>query len=216
MMMRKLTKLLLVVSVAVLLNGCGAGTSDQTAAPSDVGHAHDHEGESGGAHPTEGPHGGHLIELGEEQYHAELCHDGQRHEVTIHLLDAAAQAPITIDQNEIKLSVFKDGQFVEYALKAASEGEGGSQFRIVDEELCDLLTHAHELRGRLHVTIQGEQYTGMIEHHAHEHNGHSHGDEGRSHEDQGHAHEDDDHRHDDQTEHSHKETSSHFAVTVIS
>ncbi len=41
------------------------------------------------SHPTEGPHHGTLIELGKEEYHAELVHDDKM--VTIYILDSAAK-----------------------------------------------------------------------------------------------------------------------------
>ena len=69
----------------------------------------------------------------------------------------------------VYLQLFKDGQFVDYKLETA---DGASEFTLVDEELCDTLLHADEIRGRLHVTIGGTQHIGMIEHQAHEHEGH--------------------------------------------
>ena len=70
------------VSAALALAGCG--TNSPPAPPAvehkeGDGHAH--------AHPAHGPHDGHLIELGEEEYHAELTHDDATKSVTVYLLD---------------------------------------------------------------------------------------------------------------------------------
>jgi hypothetical protein len=135
--------------------------------------------QAGLAHPTEGPHGGHLIELGNEEYHAELLHDENTHAVTIHLLDGPGKQPLAIPQTEIALQLFQDGKFVKYALKAI-QGPGdaagaASRFEIVDATLCDALGHEDETRGRLQVTIDGKPYTGTIEHSSHgDHEGHEH------------------------------------------
>ena len=71
--------------IALGLAGCGGASSDKAASTSNA----ETSGppatvEAGHAHPSEGPHGGSLIELGNEEYHAELVHDEQawnRHRV---------------------------------------------------------------------------------------------------------------------------------------
>ncbi len=174
------SKVSLVAFAALLilsLNGCGAesththsGQAPESPSPTaqDPGHAH----------PSEGPHGGHLIELGNEEYHAELLHDEQTHTVTVHLLDAAGKQPVSVPQMEITMQLFQDGEFVSYALKAVpAEGDAtgaASEFQIVDDALCDELSGQHELRGRLQVTIDQQPYTGTIEHGSHGHEGHEH------------------------------------------
>lgn len=181
----------LVMALAAV-SGCGSTTTPaDNSPPSESGHyegdghdhsgdeaghlagdGHDHDGESAQVHPTEGPHGGHLVELGNEEYHAELLHDEITHTVTVHLLDAAGTQPVALSQPEITLQLFQDGQFVKYALKAipAPDATAGtaSQFAIVDEALCDALVHGDETRGRLQVTINGKPYTGTIEHSSHD------------------------------------------------
>jgi hypothetical protein len=157
------------------------GTPPALNADEDDHSGHDH---SAHAHPTEGPHGGHLIELGNEEYHAELLHDEDTHTVTIHLLDSAGTQPVAVPLSEITLQLFRDGQFVKHALSAVRGPEdtanAWSQFAIADAELCDALCHEEHLRGRLQVTINEKPYTGTIEHSSHD--GHAHGDhEGHDH-----------------------------------
>ena len=185
-------------ALSVSLAGCGSDSSETPtnqvadtppAADADhddhAGHDHgdhagqEHNDQAGHEHPTKGPHGGHLIELGNEEYHAELLHDENTHTVTIHLLDGAEKQPVAIPQTEIVLQLFRDGQFVKYTLKAVQgppdAAGAASRFEIVDAALCDALGHEDETRGRLQVTINGKPYTGTIEHDSHgDHEGHDH------------------------------------------
>ena len=177
-----------VIVLNISLIGCDSGSVetpvhqvDGTPPPLvsglDVGdhEGHDHSDGTCDAHPTEGPHGGHLIELGNEEYHAELLHDESTHRVTIHLLDGAGKEPVAAPLQEITMQLLRDGQFVQYTLTAVPSqgGDGASQFEVVDESLCDALCHEDELKGRLQVTLNGQPYTGTIDHTGHEeHEGH--------------------------------------------
>ncbi len=180
------------------LAGCGADASKSSsdgsgdASSAADGHddhdGHDHSDDDGHdhaagehQHPTEGPHGGHLIELGDEEYHAELLHDEATHKVAIHVLDGAGKKAVAIPATEITVQLFQDGKFVKYALKAVqASGGSASQFELVDAALCDALCDGDATKGRLQVTIDGKPYTGVIEHERHE--GHDHeGDEHAGH-----------------------------------
>jgi hypothetical protein len=180
-----------VLAMSLFLVGCG---SDSTATPTDKSNGPpsppasgaDHGDQAGHAHPTEGPHGGHLIELGNEEYHAELLHDENTHTVTFHLLDGPGEQAVAVPLAEITLQLFQGGQFVPYALKAV-QGPGdaagaASRFEIVDAALCDALCHGKETRGRLQATIDGKPYIGTIEHTDHG----DHDDEGDDHADHEH------------------------------
>ena len=180
--------LIVFAAVVVLsLNGCGSESSPTHSEQTPEGPLPTAQGPDG-VHPSEGPHGGHLIELGNEEYHAELLHDERTHTVTVHVLDAAGKQPVSIPQPEITIQLLQGGQFVAYALKAvqgpADAAGTASRFEIVDDALCDALCHEEEIRGRLQVTIDAKPYTGSIEHSSHDHEGHDH--EGHDHE--GHDH----------------------------
>lgn len=187
--------------------GCASESGESEALQGQlVGETHDNEhdvaNEDAHNHSAEGPHGGHLIVLGNEEYHVELTHDESTHTVTVYLLDTAAAESATADQSVIVLQLFQDGDFVDYTLKAT---DGASKFSVADEKLCDALSHADEVHGRLKVTIAGKPYTGVIEHHAHAHEGHGDGDHDAADDDhQGHA--DDDHDHGDDHGQGHKDT----------
>lgn len=167
------------LSLVLWLAGCSGNDphAPQGEPAESAGHeGHDHAAEAEHEHPTEGPHGGHLIELGEEEYHAELTHDEATHTVTVYLLDAAGKVAVPIEQDSLTLQLFQDGQFVDYELKPSGETSpaGASEFSIQNEPATDALLHAEQLRGRLRVTIGGKQYNAIIEHAAHDHAGHKH------------------------------------------
>jgi hypothetical protein len=159
---------MLVPGLIVLgLSGCGSSTSEKTASTADGGHEH--------AHPGEGPHGGSLIELGNEEYHAELVHDDAAGTVTIYILDSAAKAAVPIDAGEVTINVSHKGQAEQFKLSAASaEREGkSSQFVSSSADLAEELDHEHAT-AQLVVTINGKQYRGTIEHHHEDGDRHDH------------------------------------------
>ncbi|MEX0612533.1 MAG: hypothetical protein WD738_18855 [Pirellulales bacterium] len=167
------------------LPGCGRRSAEMESPPSDHAahddHAHDHG--------HEGPHGGHIIELGTEEHHAELTHDDEAHRIGIYLLgsDAKTAAPIVAESVTINVSV--DGQASQYILPAVAQpGEPtgkSSYFELVSEPLCAVVcgeSEASKTHARLGLTIDGKPYVGLIETEAaHEHD-HDHADgHGHSH-----------------------------------
>lgn len=174
-MTRRITLLAITIALTALIGsfGCNRGSAPGPAA--DDGHTehdgHDH-GEKGEAHahPSEGPHHGHLIELGEEEFHAELTHDDATKSVTVYLLDKEAKAPVAIADAEIVLNLVADGQPTQVKLAAAPQDgdpEGqSSRFSITDDKVLEAL-EAPKTTGRLNVTINGKAYSGTVEHHEH-------------------------------------------------
>lgn len=170
MIARTTYPVVLILSVA-LAAGCNSKTAGPTAtAPKDgAGHA-----EGGGHaehdHPTEGPHGGELIELGNEEYHAELLHEN---EAIVYLLDGSAKAAAPSDAAEVTLNFSHDGKAEQFRLAAsrdANDPEGkSSRFTSNDAELLKELQEGHA-EVALVVTIGGKQYRGNLEH--------EHGEEG--------------------------------------
>ncbi|MEA1951423.1 MAG: hypothetical protein U9N87_08565 [Planctomycetota bacterium] len=173
------------LAINVPLTGCGDKTAepkkdkDASAALSHDGHDHcDHDATH--QHSCEGPHGGHLIELGDKAYQAKLLRDEKTNTVTVHLLDATGEKTVATAQAEITLQLLRDGKFVEYVLKAAAVKDAAkkgtaSQFEIVDEKLVDSLDHDKKTKSRLQVTIDGKPYSGIIELSGHDHGDHDHG-----------------------------------------
>lgn len=112
----------------------------------------DQDPHAGHSHPTHGPHGGDLIELGNEEYHAELVHphghdddahhdaeaddhkdghedDGDHepsHEhagITIYILDGAAKNAVAIEASEITLNLTHGGKPEQFKLAAKPQAD---------------------------------------------------------------------------------------------
>jgi len=156
----------LALTASLGLLGCGEKAAPP-AAPGATANA--------AGHAEEGPHHGHLIELGEEEYHAELTHDDATKTVTVYLLDKAAKAAVPIADAEIVLNLLVDGQPSQVKLAAkpdAGDPQGqSSRFEIMDEKVVEAL-EAPKTTGKLNVTIAGKPYVGNVE--QHEHGGHKH------------------------------------------
>lgn len=152
---------MLVFGLAFALTGCPANPPAPPPGP------------KAEAHPDEGPHKGHLIELGEEEYHAELVHDDATKTVAIYLLGADAKTAVPIADAEITLNLVVAGEPMQAKLaaeKQPGDPEGqASKFAIVDEKILEAL-EAPKTTGRLNVTIAGKSYSGNVEHEAdHDH-----------------------------------------------
>jgi hypothetical protein len=180
-MLAPLTSLVALLTAALLV-GCGTEptqtasdqASDSPPAIVETDGAHDH--------PSEGPHGGDLIELGNEEYHGELLHPhsddgGGENVVAIFILDGSAKNVVPIEATEVTLNLVHDGKPAQFQLAASpEEGEHeGKSSRFVSSD-AGLLAHfgEEEIDGRLAVTINGKAYNGELHHH---HDGHEHGDD---------------------------------------
>lgn len=165
-----------IAGTALLWSGCGSDThapkgvaTGKPAATEEHkegdGHAHKE-----GAHAEEGPHHGHLIELGKEEYHAELTHDEAAKTVTVYLLDGEAKSAVPIPDPDITLNLVVGGKPTQFKLPAkpqTGDPEGESScFSIADEALLEAL-EAPKTTGRLNITIKGKDFVGTVEHHEH-------------------------------------------------
>lgn len=132
-------------------------------------HAHDDHG-----HGELGPHGGAIIELGEQ--HAELVHDDATGTVSVYILDGAATANVPVDATEATINVTVNDKGDQFKLTASPmEGEpAGKSSRFVSADAT--LGKALDLEGVVAVfvvTIDGAQFRGNIEHHHADHD-HAH------------------------------------------
>lgn len=167
----------LAICVSVFLLGCTSQTNStgpETAPPPptiDPHAGHDHGSH---AHPTEGPHHGGLIELGNEEYHAELVHDEQS--VTIYVLNAAADKQVPIEATEITINTTHNGSPEQFKLEAMPDQidptAKSSRFVSSDPELAGHIDEEAATH-RLVLTINGKSYRGDIAH-DHDHEGHNH------------------------------------------
>lgn len=162
------------VALTIALAFCFSGCKPE---PSVSHNEHSEHSEEAHAHPTEGPRGGSLIELGEEQYHAELVHDDEAKTVSIYLLDAAGKGAVAIADPTIRLNVTHEGEAMQFELPASrqeTDPEGKSSlFTSSDASLAEHLDHADD-SAQLVVTIEGTQFRGSLAAHSHDHEGHDH------------------------------------------
>ena len=182
--------------------GCNSTASNSQNSPEEVeGHDHDHDGHEGDhdgheehehdgdehahhGHGTLGPHGGHLIELGDDAYHAELVHQEDTDQLILYLLDGQAAERATVRVDEATLNLIIDGKPAQYELAALpfeNETEDRcSRFAATDAQLVDCFCHDEQIHGRLNLIIAGKTYVGIIKHRghgeqsAHDHHDHDH------------------------------------------
>jgi hypothetical protein len=163
----RLMKTVCGVVAAVIAMTCAAGDAVAVAAQPNVqkgGHSH--------AHPTEGPHHGSLIELGREDYHAELVHDDATNTVTIYILDGAAKDAVAIEARQLTLNLLVGGkpqQFQLAAMPQSTDPEGRcSAFGCTSEPMCRVID-AKGTTGRLNVEVSGKRFVGKLAGHSHHH-----------------------------------------------
>lgn len=155
-----------VLMLLVALNGCTPNdvSISQNGSPQTTVDAH--------SHPLEGPHHGTLVELGNEEYHAEITHDNDL--VTVYILDAKATNPVPIDSTEVTINVVHDGKPEQFKLAAAPDSNDApgksSRFSLTNADLAAHMDQ-HMVTPKLNVSIGGKAYRGEIHH---DHAGHSH------------------------------------------
>ena len=154
----------LAFATSLLLAGCGGGKQDEFKPlenqPEQV-EMEDH-------HHDEGPHGGHIIDLGDHEYRAELTMDEQSRQVTVYLLEHDTDDPVAIEDESITLNLRAGDQPTQVALQPApQEGdpEGkASRFQAPGDQIPEQIKDIEELEGELSVKIGEKSYTGEIEH----------------------------------------------------
>ncbi|HIF01079.1 MAG TPA: hypothetical protein EYG03_05485 [Planctomycetes bacterium] len=169
------------IAVAVIsVTGCQESVESpvssspvSTLPPDTMGDPDDHDAH---AHPSEGPHHGDLVELGNEEYHAEVVHDEDHGRLEIYILDGSATKQVAIDTTELTINISHDGQPEQFILTAKpDEGdEDGKSSRFVSDDK-ELAEHLDEegTSPRMVVKINGKSYRGEIKH-DHDHEGHDH------------------------------------------
>ena len=137
-------------------------------------------------HPTTGPHQGTLVELGNEQYHAEVVHDEKAGSVTIYILDHTAKKAVAIKADEIVINLKHHGKGEQFKLAAApdkGDTSGSSRFQSEDKELSEDLD-VEGAEARVVIEIGGKSYSGELKHiHDNDHDHDRHGEKGHGHSD---------------------------------
>lgn len=154
----------IVCLVVLIVAGCNSSSdtsSNQSAAPADPHAGHDHS--------SLGPHGGHVLELGEEDYHAEWRFNNDSGKVTIYLLDAAVKKPVTTTAATLSVQVKVGEDVSDYELPAINQSDDNppttSEFELVDTVMLEYLKGVgHGIDATLTVVIGDKEYSGAFGH----------------------------------------------------
>lgn len=143
----------------LFFSGCNSASAPPQGNTGEAAHEH--------AHPEQGPHQGELMELGNEEYHAELVHDEAAGTVTIYILDGAAKNAVPIEAHELTINLKLDGQGSQFKLPAAPDAGDpagqSSRFSSSEKTLAEGLD-AMGADPELVVDINGKQFRGKLEH----------------------------------------------------
>jgi hypothetical protein len=158
-----------------LLTGCGPEAKKEG-----FGKYKEQEKPAAHEHAEHGPHGGHIIEIGNDhQYHGEVTFDAKAKTIAVYLFGADLKTPLAIPEKEVTLNLMIDKKPQSFELKATPQKEDpegkSSKFELAGDLIVAEKIHDDEdLQGQLNVSIDGNPYVGKIVHdHDHDH-GHDH------------------------------------------
>ncbi len=128
---------------------CGCSRKSTPAAKAEHQHSH-------------GPHDGELIEIGNEEYHAELFDDDKNGVVTIYILEKDAKQPVPIQAETITIAMDPIGKPSLFPLAARSQDKDppnrASRFESNDKNLVLALQNPQVDR-ELRAEINGKAYS---------------------------------------------------------
>lgn len=137
--------------------GCGDAKDGSASKPpaKAAEDAHDH---------AAAPHGGELLELGEEEAHVELLHDSKAGSVTVYVFGKDVKTPVAVAAPTIVLAT-KDGpkEFTLTAVNPRADGTADT-WKATHAGLM-----AEPLDGRIRVTVAGKAFQSPLEGEGHDH-----------------------------------------------
>ena len=158
---RHITLLCVYSALWFFIAGCSSNKSVEPA-KSAAEHMHVH-----------GPHDGELIEIGDEEYHAEMVHDNQT--VTIYVLDNLHKHRVPISAESITIKMVANAKPIEFKLAAKSQAEDpagkSSRFESQDQAL-DLALDDEQAERELVIPIGDKTYHEKFIHFDDEHHHH--------------------------------------------
>ena len=152
----------LAATVALVSVGCDPKAGSKPVADLKKAPAGDHDHE----HGAKGPHGGGLIELGAEEYHAELVVDHDVHSIVVYVLGKDAKTPELVTATEV--TVTPEGKDAVTLKAAPQQGEADgktSKFAAENDDLVHAWMEAKFVHGDLRITIGDKNYVGHIDYH---------------------------------------------------
>jgi hypothetical protein len=169
-MLRVLRFITLCLSI-ICFSACNGPPTPSTTPPPVSGghdHGHDHGHHHGHSH-DEGPNRGHIIELGDHEYHVEWTHEDETGELAIYLLDAAMKKPVAIEAKSLTVSVTIGDETRTHELTAApAEAATSDRFTIIDKPLIEALKLGGQgVEAVMQVPIGDKTFEVKFEHDAH-------------------------------------------------
>jgi len=129
------------------------------------------------SHAEHGPHGGELLEIGKEEFHAELVIDETKKQLAIFLMDSKVKDFVALDVPFLAVNLKMAGKPVQMKLKPMPQEIDkpgfASRFGITSKELLDAL-HGGHADAKLALKIGSKAYAVKLVH-DHDHAGHNHG-----------------------------------------
>jgi len=166
-----------------LFAGCSAQSDTRTfddkdsAASAEAEHAHEHEHEHG-------PNGGHLLEVGEEQYHVEVVFDNDKRMLTAFILgpDAKTAYPIAGESIDFDMEIGDKEHEIPLAAKPLEGEKDGKSSRFVAEgkAIPESVKAESDLNGHFHLDIGDNHFHVDLSHG--DHAGHDHAEHDHDHE----------------------------------
>ena len=152
-----------------LVLGCQESPSPPPSGPGEGQHPEDHHDHDHGAL---GPHGGHVLVLGDEQYHAEWTHDDKSGEIAIYLLDADIKEDVATTAELITIATTIREETQTYELAADNQDQAdpprASRFKTTNPNLLTALKQAGSgVDAQVRVVIDGSLFRGTFEKHDH-------------------------------------------------
>jgi hypothetical protein len=134
-------------------------------APATDDHEHEHH---------EGPHGGHVVEFGDDhKVHGEFVIDNEAKVARLYLLGEDLKTPVEATSVEMHEDG-ANGEEVEIPFEPAGGGDKASEFTAPLDKLPS--SDVEQLHGHFHATVNGQELAGDLSH-DHEH-GHEHAESG--------------------------------------
>lgn len=175
-------------SVALLAGCPGPQGNVKTATDADVAEAETvmAEEEAHGHH-HEAPHGGHLIELGDHEYNLEVVFPDADGNLSLYVLGAHAEEAVAVALSDVEFEIDTEDDEIEVELTAVGETDGKASHFTAPAASLGGAEDVEDLEAHAHVTIDGTEYTGALDHdHDHEDHDHEeHGDEEHGDDDHG-------------------------------
>lgn len=153
-----------VVLAALVLVGCTGGEDEaREFSEGDIKPADEH-------HHGEGDHGGEIVEIGEEEFHAEVVFDEDNDKFVVYFLDGSMEKAVPVEAAELTVEVTVDGETTSHTLAAApleGEEEGtASRFELTDAgEFIETFHDNEGAKGTFKVTLGGKEFPVEFEHH---------------------------------------------------